>query len=496
MQTNISAEEFARFQSQLLEIRQQKYTADEARERAERGAKQLEASLAAKSCELAEVLSTLSRVQRAGDIDSVVRENQILRQKLVSIESSFQLQNATLRGECERLQADNAVLLSSLKLARQSFEGHPPAEDMCTQTEANFPILPTVITQTDPPSMHSASCQTKLSFGDYVHLEEALQASEVSLADLEMRLNEANRQLIEEKLQWGHQHDDLTDQLQERERQVQHLQEQCEDIANELATTQTRNERVQRDLRRQLARAIRCFKGSTFAVSGGGGGADSSSTSSLVLVNSPFMQQTQPQPVATWNRCAAETDLTSNNSFSICNTIGGGSSGVGDGGGSDEVSETSSNTSPQNAQTVAFSEEDFRCLLNRLSEVQEENCSLRRQIKRLSADLEAKSLIIQQRLGDRLASSTNQISALSAGHRSATTTTASASVKSSDLLSNAFVSVKSKLKLLEAVSLPGSQANSLSSRELRGLKQLCEELMTRNIVLEQALEETLRKSGP
>ncbi|KAL7053630.1 hypothetical protein AAHC03_026953 [Spirometra sp. Aus1] len=493
MQTNISAEEFARFQSQLLEIRQQKYTADEARERAERGAKQLEASLAAKSCELAEVLSTLSRVQRAGDIDSVVRENQVLRQKLVSIESSFQLQTATLRGECERLQADNAVLLSSLKLAGQSSEGHPPGEDICTQTETNFPILPTAITQTDPPSMHSASCQTTLSLGDYAHLEKALQASELSLADLEMRLNEANRQLIEEKLRWGHQHDDLTDQLQERERQVQRLQEECEDIANELATTQTRNERVQRDLRRQLARAIRSFKGSTFAVSGG---ADSSSTSSLVLVNSPFLQQTQPQPAATWNRYAAETDLTSNNSFSICNTIGGGSSGGGDGGGSDEVSEASSNTSPQNAQTVAFSEEDFRCLLNRLSEVQEENCSLRRQIKRLSADLEAKSVIIQQRLGDRLASSANQISALSASHRSATTTTASASVKSSDLLSTAFGSVKSKLKLLEAVSLPNSQASSLSSRELRGLKQLCEELMTRNIVLEQALEETLRKSGP
>ncbi|VDN14146.1 unnamed protein product [Dibothriocephalus latus] len=135
------------------------------------------------------------------------------------------------------------------------------------------------------------------------------------------------------------------------------------------------------------------------------------------------------------------------------------------------------------------------CLLNRLSEVQEENCSLHRQIKRLSGELEAKSVIIQQRLDDKIVSSTSQASALSTNQRSTSTT--AAPLKSSDLFSGALGSVKSKLKLLESVALPGSQASSLStSRELRGLKQLCEELMTRNIVLEQALEETLRKSEP
>ncbi|VDL97559.1 unnamed protein product [Schistocephalus solidus] len=494
MQTNISAEEFARFQSQLLEVRQQKYSADEARKRAERGAKQLETSLAAKSCELAEVLSTLSRVQRAGDIDSVVRENQTLRQKLISIESSFQLQTATLRGECERLQADNSVLMSSLKLAGRSSEGCPLTEDFCTQTDGNFPIPPTAATQTDPPSTNSVYCQTNLSFGDYANLKEALQAREASVTDLEMRLNEANRQLLEEKLQWGHQHDDLVDQLQERERQVQRLQEECEDIANELSTAKTRHERIQRDLRRQLAKTVRPFKGSPFAVGDGGGGV-SSSTSSLVLVSSPFLQQAQTQPIATWRRRAAETDATSNNSFNLCNAVGGGSSGDGGLGGSDDVSETSSINSPPSAPTASFSEEDFRCLLNRLSEVQEENCSLHRQIKRLSAELEAKLVIIQQHLDDKLVSSTSQTSSLSTSHRLTSTTAAPASLKSSDLFSGAFIGVKSKLKLLDMVSLPGLRASNLStSRELRGLKQLCEELMTRNIVLERALEETLRKS--
>ncbi len=57
------------------------------------------------------------------------------------------------------------------------------------------------------------------------------------------------------------------------------------------------------------------------------------------------------------------------------------------------------------------------------------------------------------------------------------------------LATDVISTVKAKLKQIEASALANS--STVNSAELRGLKRLCEELMTRNISLETALEQAL-----
>ncbi|VDD74317.1 unnamed protein product [Mesocestoides corti] len=461
MQTQISAEEFARFQSQLLELRQQKYAADESRIRADRRADDLEKTLALQSGEIAELRSSLSRIQRAGDIDALFKENQSLRHRLINIESSFQLQTSTLRAECERLQADNSVLLSTLKTAGlNQTTATSSAHDEGTQT---IPIIQTVkASQTLKSGQTSSQVQTDLLSADIENVENRLN-----------ELSEADTLLANERLASGR----LVKELLERELDVERLERDCEALRSELVVMEKRSDRVQKDLKRQLASAVRAAKQATATPS----------LSSLVYVQKP------PQ------KC----DTISVESFSLC----GGVNGVQVMGNDGDMSETSS-SSPIPQQTL-FSEDDLKGLLNRLSEVQEENCNLRHKVKRLEADLDAKSTIIQQRLTDKaipyppgecdfcslsnaaLASDTVGIQhcvQTNADSSKATPVTNPHSLiprLASDVLST----VKSKLKQLEAVTMEmSSPTTAVSSVELLGLKRLCEELMTRNISLERALE--------
>uniref|UniRef100_A0A5K3ER34 GRIP domain-containing protein n=1 Tax=Mesocestoides corti TaxID=53468 RepID=A0A5K3ER34_MESCO len=438
MQTQISAEEFARFQSQLLELRQQKYAADESRIRADRRADDLEKTLALQSGEIAELRSSLSRIQRAGDIDALFKENQSLRHRLINIESSFQLQTSTLRAECERLQADNSVLLSTLKTAGlNQTTATSSAHDEGTQT---IPIIQTVkASQTLKSGQTSSQVQTDLLSADIENVENRLN-----------ELSEADTLLANERLASGR----LVKELLERELDVERLERDCEALRSELVVMEKRSDRVQKDLKRQLASAVRAAKQATATPS----------LSSLVYVQKP------PQ------KC----DTISVESFSLC----GGVNGVQVMGNDGDMSETSS-SSPIPQQTL-FSEDDLKGLLNRLSEVQEENCNLRHKVKRLEADLDAKSTIIQQRLTDKaIPYPPVQTNADSSKATPVTNPHSLIPRLASDVLST----VKSKLKQLEAVTMEmSSPTTAVSSVELLGLKRLCEELMTRNISLERALE--------
>lgn len=317
MQTQISAEEFARFQAQLLQLRQEKYAADEATSRAHKQVLGLEEALAHKSGELAELRSSLSRIQRAGDIDAVFRENQTLRQRLINIESSFHLQTATLRAECERLQSENSVLLATLKTAglnSSSSSSNSQANDQTTQTNA-FPQI-SIALQTYKPGWGCASLQTDITCSD--------------LDELTNRLHELNGTdtLLDEERKTS---ENLYRQLSARELDVERLEGECEAIRNELIVTEKRGERVQKELKRQLASAMRAAKQAA---------ANTTSSSSLVYVQQVPQQQ--------------NCDTISIGSFSLCGTGNGTHASGHDG----ELSETSS-SSPAQPQAF-FSEEDLK----------------------------------------------------------------------------------------------------------------------------------------
>lgn len=314
MQTSISAEEFARFQSQFLELRKQKYTTEEDLSRAEKKVIALENTLAQQSGELAQLQSRLSSIQRAGDIATVIKENQYLRQRLLNVESSFQLQISTLRAECERLQTENAQLRKTCSVSSTT--------EAAVQTLSPSLIVPTT----------STACQTfKSGWASAVIQTEATSAE---VADWFAKAKEME-ELLEVLESERRNSEDLIKEVSRRELDVERLEGECEALRSELNVAERRGERVQRELQRQLASAVRAAKR---AASG-----NAPSLSSLVVV--PSTDQ--------------NLDGISVESFSFC----GGSQTTGNDNG--EVSEASSTSQaqtqqPQQLQQALFLEEDLK----------------------------------------------------------------------------------------------------------------------------------------
>lgn len=312
MQTQISAEEFARFQTQLLELREQKYAAEEERNRSNRLVNSLEEALAQRSVELAELQSSLSRVHRAGDIDVVLKENQTLRQRLINIESSFQFQASTLRAECERLQSENAVLLATLKTAGATNEKLAFSDRSDNFTQTAFQQT-SIFTQTYKAGWGCIGLQTDLTIA---HLDE---------------LNNRLEELSGVKIQLQGEQEtskSLLTHLSRCEIDVERLEGECEVLKNQLAVNERRGERVQKELRRQLASALRS--------------ANRTSSSSLVYVQ--------------------HSDTLSVDSFSLVGGNGISERSVGPDT-QDEKSETSSNSHAPISNAL-FSEEDLKVRAN------------------------------------------------------------------------------------------------------------------------------------
>ncbi|VDM33404.1 unnamed protein product [Hydatigera taeniaeformis] len=458
MQTSISAEEFARFQSQFIELRKQKYTTEEDLSRAEKKVVALENTLAQQSGELAQLQSRLSSIQHAGGIAAVVKENHNLRQRLLNVESSFQLQMSTLRAECERLQAENAQLTKTCSL--------PNTIEAAAQTSSSSLTLSTT----------SSACQTfKTGWASAVTQTEA---TSTEVAEWFAKANEfaALLEVLESERKNS---EALLKEVSRRELDVERLEGDCEALRSELNVAERRGERVQRELQRQLASAVRTARR---AASG-----NAPSLSSLVVV-----------PPADQNM-----DGISVESFSFC----GGSQTTGNDNGEASEASSTSQTQPQQG------------LLSRLSEVQEENCNLRQKMKHLQSEVDAKSEIIQRALNDRFSSSSSHFANSNSGccsfpsrlfvhllmlqhlrpsesHHasiavaspsSASTITTTPIRLASDMIST----LRSKLRSLEM----SFSAAAMNSTELKGLKRLCEELMTRNISLEQALEVAIAGSN-
>ncbi|KAM3175749.1 hypothetical protein ACTXT7_007896 [Hymenolepis weldensis] len=439
MQTSISAEEFARFQTQLLDLRHAKYSAEENLTRAEKKAESLEAALAHQSGELAELRSRLSCIQHAGDIETLTKENHCLRQRLLNVESSFQLQSSTLRAECERLQTENKLLKQHSHIPSSSLTSH-------LEVQTELVSLSTTASQTYKASRASAEIQTEITMHN---LDEWFNKAEEH--DNLSAVLEAERKTSE----------DLLKDVARREIDVERLEGELEVLRSELAVAEKRSESIRRELQRQLASAVRAAKRASAC-------GNAPSLSSLVMVPNE-----------------AGFDAISVDSFSLCQIQTGNESGGG------EESETSSNsqTHQQTLQQTMFSEDDLKGLLARLSEVQEENCNLRQHLKKLTLELDAKSRIIQRTINAKFIPNSlppQSHSSYTESHSTAQIQTSSNSTGSNPmrLASDIISTLRSKIKNMET----SSSAISLNTDELKGLKRLCEELMTRNISLERALE--------
>ena len=315
MQTSLTAEEFARFQSQLLQLRQQKYIAEESRSRAEGKVATLENALAQQSGELAELRSRLSRIQHAGDIEAVIKENHSLRQRLLNVESSFQLQSSTLRAECERLQAENIQLKKSSAITADASVG-------TISSSFNISLVSTA-SQTFKLGWASAITQTDITSDEVT--DWSAKAEELGQV---LEVLQAERKTSEELLR----------EVSRLEIDVERLEGECEALRSELNVAQRRSERVQRELQRQLATAVRAAKRGRSE----GAGGNAPSLSSLVLVSGD-----------------QNLDGISVDSFSLCV---GYSKSAGDDGG--DNSETSSGSQGQQLQQqiapTMFSENDLK----------------------------------------------------------------------------------------------------------------------------------------
>lgn len=102
----ISTEEFQRFQSQLLDLREAQICANDAKLRAESRVKEVEAELVKTQQALKDSNSSV--------LVSLKHENKLLREKLLNTESSFQLQTSTLRSEYNRLCNEFDIFKKSL----------------------------------------------------------------------------------------------------------------------------------------------------------------------------------------------------------------------------------------------------------------------------------------------------------------------------------------------------------------------------------------------
>lgn len=112
---SISSSEFQRFQDQLISLKEAKYKSEEKCELLIRNLSQLESKCAHFERELAKANDLKNKFRSAKDMDMLMNENQILRDRLSTIEGNFKLQNDVIRVECENLFSENERLKSQME---------------------------------------------------------------------------------------------------------------------------------------------------------------------------------------------------------------------------------------------------------------------------------------------------------------------------------------------------------------------------------------------
>ncbi|VDO52661.1 unnamed protein product [Schistosoma margrebowiei] len=509
MVTSISAEEFQRFQSQLLDLREAQITANDAKLRAEKRIKQLEEELIYTQSALTNAQTTFS--DHNSLLEELKQENKLLRDKLFNTESSFQLQSSTLRAECYRLTNELD------KLSQQLSSNHTDTTNNNSSNSQQDNFCQTIIIPLQHKSIQTnndPNCELNeipaFLINDIDNLTNSLKQANYTHDQLKQTIEQLNNKVytIENQLLFDvfNAQQTIKKLTQENKSLLIELnksQEKCHelniiesDLRNQIDVIKRRSEKLNYELRRQLSRFIRNHHN---------GDIDTS------------IQQLRKNSLH-----SSSSSLTSNNiilgtstSDSISNEIMNDSIMI-----NNKLSNVSmpKNTTFHEMPPGFFSTADFKAIIDRMSEVQEENCTLRRCKKRLEADLMAKSKVIQKGLDNYL-----QSPLIYHGNNDTVTATTTTSIPTSAVSSSQYRSVPSSISPYTSATTPSSSSSSSSNfpnsttwfpflrnltstsdsstltsastslssvnlQTVNRLKFMCEQLMTENIELKEKLQ--------
>ncbi|CAH8606126.1 unnamed protein product [Heterobilharzia americana] len=507
MVSSISAEEFQRFQSQLLDLREAQITANDARLRAEKRVRQLEEELIRTQTALNEAESAISRSR----VEELKQENTLLRDKLLSTESSFQLQSSTLRAECHRLTTELDRLSQQLS---QNNSDKPKNSQICQtfNTEIQHKSI-----QVDSNDFQDYRIPAFLA-GDIEKLEDSLERADSTHCRLKETIEQLNAKVntLENKLSLEinnyqseicklvKEKDSLSVQLNKCQEKVIQSEGLEKELRNQIDAVKRRSEKLNHELRRQLNRFLRSCNNNN---------GDSESVNlrktSLHSSSSSLSSNLNITPTGSSTPSGVSNET---NTLSVNGQIS-----------KDSTPKYSSASMLKNSFSEMppgfFSATDFKALIDRMSEVQEENCTLRRIKKRLEADITAKSLVIQKELDNYLkspmvlqkdslphctSSTTSTTSSLSNQYSSLSNAVHSSNVSinspsSSSLVANNPFSSSTWFPFMKGLSLNSDSSSptvntttttlsSVNLQTVNRLKLMCEELLTENIQLKEQLK--------
>ncbi|KER20856.1 hypothetical protein T265_10682 [Opisthorchis viverrini] len=458
-QTALSAEEFQRFQSQLLDLREANIEANERRLRAEARVRQLESELLS-----AQKFADSHNHDRTR-MEEMERENKHLREKIQGTEAAFQLQSSTLRAECHHLTAELTKLQQSLNKPRQ------------TQGCQTISVPLTSVSAQTIDRLSDALDSEPLSLQEVAELRTALDISNASQAIYRLATQTLSDKLSElEAMVCGdvaRLHAQLGEMRLERAclldklDQAHHFVKEAEDAQRELRTQlelqRIRGEKVHRELRRQLTRLVRSHQLES---------AEQSSLrkSSIYSSSSSLSSAVTPIPGAS---------LTNGECSSL-------------------HPETPPPLDTSEAKRLEvppgfFSLADFKALVDRLSEVQEENCVFRRHIQRLESEVVSKSKALQMELDKCIHGSSSSPSFCSP------VSTARFDPTHHSVGPHPIGNSFSWFSSLKSAVAPGLTTNQhgISSTHLESinrLKRMCEQLVTENVQLTEELEKLRAKA--
>ncbi|CAH8646191.1 unnamed protein product [Dicrocoelium dendriticum] len=451
MEPGISAEEFQRYQLQLLDLREAQLEAREYRLRTELRIKHLEEEL------LAARRQTESFQSGASRLEEVQKENNGLREKLRNTESSFQLQSSTLRAECHRLSAElnRLHLLLNKPSCCQSCQTVPcPTIESPVQTDEPLDAV-----QLEPTSSEEVA-ELRVAL-DTARVTQSF--SDVAISTLETRLTALEKMVYSELIklqerisQLAHERDALSLRTKHYEQSLRSARETESDLRGQLEVVKHRSDKLNQELRRHLSRLIR----------------------------------TQPNDTEQLSLCKSST-YSSSSSLSSNLVAGLNATAV-----NGEVSSVSASSLPGptvdrkigDIPSGYFPMADFKAVVDRMSEVQDENCMLRLKVDRLQVELTSKSKALYTELERRLhdPAPPNHVSELAQASPYSTSLSSNTSARSSlSSQTNAGQSTFSWFSLLKPTS---AALSSVNVNTVNRLKQMCSDLLTQNIRLSEELE--------
>ncbi|CAH8862219.1 unnamed protein product [Trichobilharzia szidati] len=406
MIASISAEEFQRFQSQLLDLREAQITANEARLKAEKRVKQLE-ELSHTKLALIEAQSTSANRSR---LEELRQENTLLRDKLLSTESSFQLQSSTLRAECHRLTNELDELQQKLSQSNNNNDNKVKNSKLCQTINNPLNIQhKSIQVNCDDPDDYQIPAFLRQNIEQLEHSLETANSTHHRLKQTIEQLN-SRVTLLENKLSveisnYQNQIDQLNNEKNALCTELNTYQEKMlqsevleKELRNQIDSVKRRSEKLNHELRRQLNRFLLGCNNNNSDVEAANLRKTSLHSSSSSL-SSNFNLTATTTTTTTMPGSSTSHGMLPNEVNSV-NAMNGQLT--------KDPSGHSNISTPKNSfhemPPGFFSTADFKAIIDRMSEVQEENCILRRLKKRLEADLTAKSLVIQKELDNYLKS--------------------------------------------------------------------------------------------